>query len=271
MTYRLLKEKSDEYDITVMFANTGQENEATLEFVRDCDEQLGFNTIWVEAVPIDQHLKRTQFRVVTFETASRNGEPYRDVIAKYGLANQNFLHCTRQLKEIPIHGYLWDVLGWGKGDYLTAIGMRVDEPRRTKPKKPDRQTKQNKVYPLAHWWPTTKEDVLDFWEWMPFSLQLTEHRGNCKWCFKKSPQKLHKVWTETPQAFDFPLQMEQQYGTVKGQNGAMRKIFRGNMSTSELIALFRETGPSEQPLREEPAGGCSEECSPFNGDDDDEI
>src|ERR1700693_4621625 len=46
MTHWLLKQKPyDEY--LVVFANTGQENEATLEFVRQCDEHFGFHTVWI--------------------------------------------------------------------------------------------------------------------------------------------------------------------------------------------------------------------------------
>lgn len=266
MTYRLLREKSEEYDIRVVFANTGQENEATLRFVRDCDRELGFNTVWLEADVQPRKGERTGFRVVDFETASRNGEPYEEVVAKYGLANKDYPHCTRELKELPIHGWLW-ANGWDKGDYFTAIGMRADEPKRTTEKKPDRQTQQNKIYPLAHWWPTEKQDVLDFWEWMPFDLELAEHRGNCKWCFKKSQGKLRRVWQEAPHDFAFPLRMEESYGHV-GNNvvPGPRKIFRGYRSTADLLALFELTGPTDEPLRPSAPGSCDDECNPF-GDD----
>lgn len=267
MTYRLLREKAEEYDILVVFANTGEENEATLKFVRDCDSELGFNTVWIEADVNPVKGERTGFRVVDFETASRKGEPYEAVIAKYGLANKDYPHCTRELKEMPIHGWLWSQ-GWHKGEYLTAIGMRADEPKRTTAKKPDRQTRQNKVFPLAHWWPTDKQDVLDFWEWMPFDLELSEHRGNCKWCYKKSQGKLRRVWQETPHDFAFPLRMEESYGHV-GNNvvPGPRKIFRGYQSTQNLLALFELTGPTDEPQRSGAPGGCDEECNPF-GDDE---
>lgn len=268
MTYRLLQEMQDEYDILVVFANTGCEDEATLEFVHQCDLQLGFNTVWLEADVNPKKGGRTGYKVVTFETASRDGQPFRDVAAKYGLPNTNYLHCTREMKELPIHGYVWEVAGWAKGEYLTAIGMRADEPRRTKAKKPDRQTKQNKVYPLAHWWPTDKEDVLEFWEFMPFDLQLEEHMGNCVFCHKKSDGKLRRVWQERPEAFDFPLQLDELYGEV-GDNvvPGPRKMFRGYRSTADLIAVFQLTGPSDAPVYPDLPGSCTEECSPFANED----
>lgn len=45
MTYRILKEYADQYEIVVCFANTGRENPETLDFVRDCDQHFGFNTV----------------------------------------------------------------------------------------------------------------------------------------------------------------------------------------------------------------------------------
>jgi hypothetical protein len=34
----------------VVFANTGQEREETLEFVKQCDDHFGFGTVWIEGV-----------------------------------------------------------------------------------------------------------------------------------------------------------------------------------------------------------------------------
>ncbi|QJI52285.1 hypothetical protein [Cronobacter phage JC01] len=267
MTYRLLQEKSDEYDIKVLFANTGFEHPATLDFVHNCDVQLGFNTVWVEAITHEQKGVRTGWKVVTYETASRKGEPYIEMCRKYGLPNTNYLHCTRELKEIPIHGYLWEALGWAKGEYLTAVGMRIDEPRRIKPKKPDRQTRQNKVYPLAHWWPTTKEDVLDWWEFMPFDLGIPEHCGNCVFCFKKSDAKLLRAFQDNPEYFHAAAEMEKSCGDV-GPNvvEGPRKMYRGFRSAADLIATFSEVDNDYRPLYEDAPGNCTEECNPFGED-----
>ncbi|MGF2255070.1 hypothetical protein ACE5I6_16715, partial [Yersinia ruckeri] len=44
MTRQLLTKCADEYEMIVCFANTSQENNETLDFVRDCDVNFGFNT-----------------------------------------------------------------------------------------------------------------------------------------------------------------------------------------------------------------------------------
>lgn len=50
MLWWLLTHKSEEYDFTITFANTGRENEETLEFVKKCGDYFNVNIIWLEAV-----------------------------------------------------------------------------------------------------------------------------------------------------------------------------------------------------------------------------
>lgn len=105
MTKWLLDNKSEEYDIKVVFANTGEEHVKTLEFVHVCDQAFGFGTVWIEAIQRERG-KSSGHRIVTFETASRNGEPFEAMIGKYGIPNTSFPHCTRELKLNPIKSYL---------------------------------------------------------------------------------------------------------------------------------------------------------------------
>ena len=126
MTKYVLDNFSDEYDIYVLFANTGEEHEKTLDFVHNCDKHFGFNTIWLEADVRHGEKVSTQYKVVTYETASRNGEPFEEVIKKYGIPNMGFPHCTRELKMNPTDNYMKEI----SKDYTTALGIRADETRR---------------------------------------------------------------------------------------------------------------------------------------------
>ena len=170
----LLKEHSRNRLIFV-FANTGQENEKTLEFVNEVDKAFNLGVVWVEAEVMPKGVG-TKHRIVNFETASRQGEPFEAMVAQYGISNKAYPHCTRELKQAPIHDYMRTVAG---KDYQTAIGIRADEYRRV-------GNKAGIVYPLADYWIIGKEDVNEFWSRQPFSLGLEEHQGNCKWCWKKS-------------------------------------------------------------------------------------
>ena len=62
-------------DAIVCFANTGKEEEATLEFVRDCEKNWNVPIVWLEYADNEQ-----KFEIVNFETASRNGEPFEMLI-----------------------------------------------------------------------------------------------------------------------------------------------------------------------------------------------
>jgi hypothetical protein len=255
----------DQFDeIVTTFANTGEENEETLEFVRDCDRHFGFGTVWVEAAVDPEHGKGTRHKVVTFETASRRGEPYEAVTQKYGISNMTFQPCNRELKLAPMRSYLRSI-GWKAGTYETAIGIRIDEARRAKADAADDRI----IYPLIDLWPSDKQDVNDFWDEQPFRLQLKEHQGNCKWCWKKSLSKHMRLIGERPEIYDFPRRMEREYGFngAQSRDGVGRVFFRGMRSTNDLFALHAEMKSRPQAhqlaLDFDRDAGCSESCEVF--------
>ena len=257
MTKLLLDNWSDDYEFIVTFANTGLEHPKTLEFVHNCDKYFGFNTVWLEAVV--QHGKRAAptHKVVTFETASRSGEPFEEVIKKYGIPNAAFPGCTRDLKLAPIHSYLRDI-GLEPNKVPTAIGIRSDETRRVNPK----TAKDRKlIYPLIDPWPRDKQDVLDWWEDQEFDLEIDEFEGNCQGCFKKSLAKHFQQIERDPSVYDFHRRMEKEHMYTGPQKGA-RVFFRGNTSTEQLFKLYEEH--KNDPKRTQRSlyenGGCSESC-----------
>jgi len=275
MYKRLLTEYSDEYNIVGIFANTGWEHHKTLEFVNNNDIEnaklYGAKPIWVEAVVHTGRVACTH-KLVTYETASRNREPMVDVIKKYGLPNAAYPHCTRELKEAPIHDYVKNVLGWsnkkdGDNNYNTALGIRIDEPRRLK----DSMTPQNKVYPLAHWFDDApdKLDILDWWEDREFDLDIPEHLGNCVGCFRKSERKSMKAYRDAPE--QFANTMEKDYGhmgsnKIKGVHvDEPRTMYRNYKTCDDIIAMFKDADPQwlSKDDPEHMNEGCASSCEPF--------
>lgn len=276
MTHLILTEWRHLWDeIVVLFANTGFENEETLQFVKQCEQMFGVPVVWVEAEINPEQRKGTRHRVVTFETASRNGEPFRDLIRKYGIPNQKFPHCTRELKQRPLYSYIHNELKWEEGTYDVAIGIRADEQRRVSP-----TAKENRiVYPLVNLRPLSKPDVNLFWTRQPFRLNLMGYEGNCKTCWKKSIRKLLTIMQDTPEKFEFFERMERECGLVGPEfqkahrPGYKRVFFRGNTSVSDLRQLCAQGDferaendaavlPSGEivPLDVEPGDGCTESC-----------
>jgi len=265
MTKMLLDKYADKYEIKVVFANTGFENEATLQFVHDCDTHFGFNSVWIEGVTHPTKGDGMTHKIVTFETAARKGEPFESIIKKYGISNMESPNCSKNLKRVPIEHYMKSI-GWTKWAYEVAIGIRTDEIRRVKDAT-DRQV----VYPLVHWFPTDKQDVLDWWEEQAFDLQLLEHQGNCKTCWKKSFKKLITLHNEDSSQFDFFERMETENGHVGPEfekyDAPRRVFFRGRTSVKMLremaIKSANEDRRAPQQLDIYQDGGCSESCEVY--------
>ena len=59
----------------------------------------------------------------------------------------------------------------------------------------------NIIYPLISIRPTTKPEIVDWWNSMPFKLELPEHKGNCVTCWKKSQRKLLTLAKHEPELF----------------------------------------------------------------------
>lgn len=138
MTKWCLDNLGDRYEMIVVFANTGKEVEGTLEFVLQCSENWNTPIIWVEATHKDAsgvwYSKKgwkVKHKVVTFETASREGEPFEEMISIAGIPTTKAPFCSDQLKRKAIESYMKSI-GWKK--YYKAIGIRVDEIDRVNPK-----------------------------------------------------------------------------------------------------------------------------------------
>jgi len=269
----LIDNKSDEYELNFIFANTGLEDERTLRFVNDCDKRWGLNLVWVEAVVHHNERKGSTHKVVTFETASRNGEPFEQVVKKYGIPNKDYPHCNRELKLNSMNSYIKEKFN-EKPPF--AIGIRVDEIDRINPDYNDKKL----LYPLVFWHPTTKEQIRYWWAGQDFDLEVPEHYGNCVTCWKKSDRKLMTIAKHEPERFDFMARMERDYSFSGAKmyddagNELTRRWFRKYRTTSDIIASSRE--PFNEFVDYMPelqysmfdeldqSGGCSESCDIYS-------
>jgi hypothetical protein len=232
MLWWILKNWSDRFQIEVVFANTGEENEETLVFVQKCSEHFNVQVTWVEAVVHSEYRKATTHKIVDFETAHRGGRLFEDMVKKYGISNKMYPHCNRELKLRPIQSYLRS-LGWT--DYYTAIGIRNDEADRINADYKDLKL----LYPLVTNKPFTKKHVNFWWSQQPFRLELKGYEGNCKTCWKKSDLKLWTIAKESPEKFDTFRTLEEKYGDFipesREHDGGLVRFFRGNRSAEDII------------------------------------
>jgi 3'-phosphoadenosine 5'-phosphosulfate sulfotransferase (PAPS reductase)/FAD synthetase len=208
-------------EVVVCFANTGKEEEATLEFVRDCSEEWGVPLAWVERREDEQG-----YALVSFDTASRNGEPFEALMRKRRLLpNPMTRFCTQELKIRPMARYLRD-LGMvetvSEGEYFSWVGIRADEPRRAAKVTRDRA-------PLAAAGVTAQE-VGGFWRSQLFDLKLpnmngkTMH-GNCDLCFLKPAAQVQALIAEKPERAVWWARMEREIPAL-GRTTADGSLFR---------------------------------------------
>ena len=204
-------------DIHVVFANTGKEAPETLDFVNDIAEKWGIKIHWLELYfGNERPIYRT--KEVTYETASRNGEPFEALLdhRKY-LPNPVTRFCTSELKIKVMYRFMRKIKGYK--DWYNIIGLRYDEPRRVASAMRQYNTWTNAT-PMNDAKHTVK-DVSEFWKKQNFDLNLTNAygktpAGNCDLCFLKGMDTTISILKERPEMADWWIKQEQKFGEHSG-------------------------------------------------------
>lgn len=180
MLHQILEANGDLPErVEVTFQNTGREMPQTLDFVAEVGRRWGVMVTWLE-----YRAAKPLFEVVGYQGASRNGEPFDQLIAKkQALPNQFQKWCSSELKTKTVKRYLVSI-GWKR--WTSCIGFRKDEEHR----EPFQDNRSTAHLPLRLAG-VSKHDVVRFWMAQPFDLHLPVVRGktvggNCDGCFLKS-------------------------------------------------------------------------------------
>ena len=222
-------DKYKDYEKLFVFVNTGKEKEETLEFIEKCSIEWNLPIVWLEAKIINEKGKGTTYKIVDFETASRNGEPFVDMLNKYPIPTSFASNCTRELKQRPIDKFVKDL---GFDEVITAMGIRYDERHR----KSLNAKEQNIIYPLCDDIKVDNLFIRSWWANQCFDLQIKDYEGNCDLCFKKSLRKRLTIIKENPNIAKWWLDTENKYSTEK----VPRFDLRSNKSIEEIIELSKQ-------------------------------
>jgi 3'-phosphoadenosine 5'-phosphosulfate sulfotransferase (PAPS reductase)/FAD synthetase len=192
----------------VLFANTGKEHEATLQFVDEV-QQRWCPVVWLEWM--DAQPTQT-FKIVDFESASRNGEPFEALIRRRKLLpNPVARFCTGELKVNTMQRYLRSI-GYTISDVTVALGLRADEPLRVS--RVRNNESMNAEVPLATAG-VDREQINAWWKTQDFNLRLPRDDqafGNCDLCFLKSRDRIDRILIHDPSRAEWWRQMEQLAG-----------------------------------------------------------
>jgi hypothetical protein len=216
MMAKIMLDNYDKDELLFTFANTGKELEETLHFVHECDVRWGLGVVWVEYCP------ENKFNVVSYETASRAGEPFEAMIEKrHTLPNIRWRNCTIDLKIKPMAKYIRSI---GVDYWDTAIGIRYDELNRYhKMKNAKKRDRWEYLFPL---WDMriTQEEVKSFWKVQEFDLTIPSQYGNCDFCFLKGLKKKVAQAKAMPEKLQWWINMEEKTGATFVKNYKMKDV-----------------------------------------------
>lgn len=222
-------------DVHVCFANTGKEREETLRFVHECSSRWGVRVRWLEwKTRLTKGVDfADRFDEVGFNSASRNGEPFAELIrVKRYTPNSVTRFCTDELK-IKVMSNFMQSLRYNR--WTNVIGLRHDEKHRVdKSRYRSDSGKERWVnhLPLDDA-KVTNRMVRAFWAMQDFDLNLLPFEGNCDGCFLKARPKLYETERTRPGTLQWWSDMET--GPGKGR-------FVKEWSYGELIDAVKRQG-----------------------------
>ena len=214
-------------DAMVCFCNTGKEDEATLQFVHDCETNWKVKINWLE-----YHVGDPKFKEVTFKTASRNGEPFDALTTKRNyLPNPVARFCTSELKILTIERFA-KLSGWDEFD--TMVGIRADEKRRAAKMRDSKRMPliEDEVY---------QETVQAFWRSHPFDLGLSFRDGvtplgNCDLCFLKGPNQIQSLIAQNPNRAIWWAEQEKKIsGTFRNDRPSYADMMKFSIQQTDMF------------------------------------
>lgn len=222
-----------------VFTNTAKERPETYAFLARIASKWGVNMRWLER----DSTAPGKFREVDFATASRNGEPFDQLIRERKfLPHAMARSCTVEMKIETARAFM---VAQGHDEWTSAVGLRYDEPKRVHRLRGDTHGHDNVTVrcPLFDA-RITKADVMEFWRAQPFDLGLQPWQSNCAGCFLRSAATLERVERDDPGTLAWWHEWEERMGATfyKGRR-YLSIIERARMPTLPGLDLDPEASP----------------------------
>lgn len=248
-----LLKKMNVPNLEFIFMDTGAEHPKTYEFIKKCDKHFNLNLKVLRPIVNPEMGKGMEYQQVTTDEMGWDLSTMKALVMKYGSFDYLNAHCTTMLKTRTaqkfIKSYDEDVTQW--------VGIRADEQRRLKDKKGFKY--------LADVSDMEKQDIIEFWQAMPFDLEIEQHLGNCVFCVKKNPNYIGLIYRDEPELFKQWVDM---LGHARVRNDIDKTaIYRGKITPDGIVKMYENLDYDEmrQQLRmyKNKQTVCSESCEPF--------
>lgn len=250
------KRINDGWDVEYVFLDTGAEHPMTYEFIRRIVSEWNINLTCLRPVINPELGIGTTYKIVDVDSLCWDMSLWDEMTNKYGNPyGPGGGFCTSRLKTEVHTKYIKQF-----NEVVTWLGIRIDEPRRLKPKKG--------IKYIAELSPFDKTDVIGWWRDQPFDLEIQEHLGNCVFCIKKGVNKVALAGKDEPellQEWSEMLKTSRRRDTDIGQIDA---IYRGRLNIGGIAELYKDVDRDELHMSMKHAkrfesGSCSESCEVF--------
>ena len=243
-------------NVKYVYMDTGAEHPKTYDFIRQVVKHFGIDLVCLRSVMTTEVGVGAKFKEISIDDICDDYGPWKDMMKCYSTPTVKMPMCTDRMKTAPYLKYCNET--FGRNNYTTWLGMRIDEPRRLKPKKGYRF--------LAEISPMDKQDILGFWKTQPFDLEIDEWLGNCVFCIKKGVNKIALAAIDEPElAAEFwDMLNTQPLRIIETRVDAPLVMYRGNHTFQSAQDSFADVGRDEILLRMRGNnGGCAESCEVF--------
>ena len=249
----LMRDKADCF----LFADTGFEHPKTYEFIKRVVQAFNIDLTCIRLLPNEEMGIGSAYEEIPVTNLSFDFCAFRRMIRKYGVPSKGAPFCTSKMKGEIMDKYRNNK--FGKRNYITWRGIRIDEPKRLR-------SIPNVKY-LADISDFTKEDIASWWNEQPFSLGIPAYLGNCIFCVKKSVNRIELARREHPEIADFlktELNAARELEGRKNLGLSNQQIFYQHHSLDSIEQMFSGDSTEEllRRVRLAPTAPCEESCEP---------
>ena len=243
-------------NVKYVFMDTGAEHKNSYSFIRKVVKHFNIDLVCLRSVMTTEVGVGATWRQISIDEICDDYGPWKDMMKCYSTPTVKMPMCTDRMKTAPYLKYCNET--FGRNNYTTWLGMRIDEPKRIKAKKGFRY--------LAEISPMDKQDILGWWKDQPFDLDLDEWLGNCVFCIKKGVNKIALAAIDEPElASEFwDMLNTQPLRIIETRVDSPLVIYRGKHTFQSAQDSFADVGRDEIILRMRGNnGGCAESCEVF--------